>query len=155
MHEECHNLGRFNDCLARNASDFGNCIGTTFAIGMQLRLTSTWIGRRHIVYVGDATRALRQTCFELLCELVVAGKLTESGYLHRDKCCTTAGSCEYFSKLADRLREELGGDSFLMTGPKSYRLPFRSEDISVCRGVIEILELNPQVREKLHQLYPR
>lgn len=120
-----------------------------FDPSLSLVLTDEFSRRRYIVLVGGEQRTFPLAAFEMLCELVWARHFGVGGYLHRDDCDTTRPNPDYFCKLADRVRFFLGGDSFLSTGPKRYRLPFLRENIALCPGVFEIPELNPAVVKKL------
>lgn len=117
----------------------------------RLVVTSEFIGRRHIVLVGDICRTLPFSPFQMLCELVCARRLATNGYLEFDDCETAGGSHENFYQLAYRIRRCLGGIWSVEMAPKRYRLSLLPENIEICPKLPEMTELGPKVATNLRQ----
>lgn len=143
---------------SENGSDSGNssgygsvCCAFEFDPAMKLFVTSEFKGQRHIVFVEDKRRTSPFSAFEMLCELVWANRFAANGYLTFRDCVAACGSEDNFYQLAYRVRQCLGGVSFLEAGPKRYRLPFLPENVGLCPRIVEMPELNPKIAAKLRQ----
>jgi hypothetical protein len=114
-----------------------------------LTLTSRYRGKRYIVMIDDRECFLPKREMELLIEYSVARRTSTNGYLIHTECFAVEKNPGYINTLADRLRDNLADDSFLLSGNHCYYLPFAKENIRICRGILEMKELNPKVIAKL------
>lgn len=114
-----------------------------------LTLTSRYCGRRYIAMIDNHECLLTKREVELLSEYVVARLTTTNGYLVHKECFSVENNPGFINTLADRLRKNLGDDSFLLSGNRCYYLPFAKENIRICPAILEMKELNPKVIAKL------
>jgi len=114
-----------------------------------ITLTSRYSGKRYIVLVDERECYLHKREEELLIEYAISRLTTTNGYLIHKDCFSVEKNPGYINTLADRLRANLGDDSFLLCGNHCYYLPFAKENIRICRGIVEMKELNPKVIGKL------
>lgn len=114
-----------------------------------ITLTSRYSGKRYIVLVDERECYLPKREEELLIEYSIARLTTTNGYLIHKECISVERNPGYINTLADRLRDNLGDDSLLLGGNHCYYLPFAKENIRICRGILEMKELNSKVIAKL------
>jgi hypothetical protein len=121
----------------------------SFTPQSKIEFTSRYKGKRYVVLVDKRECLFPKREVELLIEYGVARYSSTNGYVRHNECLSVVNNPGYISTLADRIRKNFGDDSFLLCGNQCYFLPFSKENISFCRGLLEMKELNPKVIAKL------